>query len=190
MAAQDAQGPQDVQDIKARFTPEEWEMLISAPGWMAARMMLAAPSGLIGLSQEVRAAGEAMKTLIEHGSPNPLVNAVAAELKQGKTDEAKKKIEAATKDSNSAAEATARLWEQIRAADAVLSAKASPDDAAAYRAFLLDLGRQVAMAAKEGGGFFGGGTALSPQEQAALQEMETAFGAAPGGSDAGQGTAA
>jgi hypothetical protein len=184
MTAQDAQNSPEVQAIKARFTPEEWETLVSGPGWMVARIILAAPSGLIGLVQELNAATTALRPLLEQGSPSPLVNAVAAELK-GKKDETKK-IEAATKDSNSSEEAAAKLEEQIRAVNAILTAKAAPEDAAAYRAFVLDLGRKVADAAKEGGGVFGGGTSLSPQEQAALQRMEAVLG----GGDRGRGAAA
>src|SRR5262245_4715181 len=185
MTAQDAQNTPETQAIKARFTPEEWEMLVSGPGWMVARIILADPSGLIGLVQELNAAATALRPIIEQGSPNPLVNAVAAELK-GKKDESTKKVEAATKDSSSSQEAAAKLEEQIRAVNAILTAKAAPEDATAYRAFLLDLGQKVAVAAKEGGGVFGGGTALSPQEEAALREMEAVLGSG----DRGRGAAA
>ena len=53
------------------------------------------------------------------------------------------------------------------------------DDRAAFRTFLLNLGRQVAAAAKEATVFGFGGTSVMAKEQAALEEISTALSGEP-----------
>jgi len=59
----------------------------------------------------------------------------------------------------------------------IVDAKA-PGDAAAYKSWLQQISQQVAQAANEGGGLFGGGVPVSEGEKAALTEISRALKAA------------
>ena len=59
-----------------------------------------------------------------------------------------------------------------------LVAQKLPGEAAAYRQWLLLLARKAAESTKEGGFLGMGGTLISPAEQSALQEFETALATA------------
>jgi hypothetical protein len=179
----DTQDVQEAQAVKARFSPEEWEQLVSAPMMVTFGVMLADMSGPIGMAQEMGKAATLLARVSTEGSPNALVQAVASEAVRSE----KERGGAARRPSldfegKPPAEAQVLLVERLRAVDAVLEAKAAPDERAALRAFLLDVGRQVAAAAKEGTVLGFGGTRVSPQEQAVLQQMATALGGDASGS--------
>jgi hypothetical protein len=65
----------------------------------------------------------------------------------------------------------------LRAVAALLDAKAPPEDAAAYKAWLMRLATAVALAGKEDQGFLGrGGVKVNAAERAALEAMAEALG--------------
>jgi hypothetical protein len=103
-----------------------------------------------------------------------LVSAVIADL------EARLKAEQAFPDFVKVASAPgARDWamDTLRAVAALLDAKAPPEDAAAYKAWLMRLATAVALAGKEDQGFLGrGGVKVNAAERAALEAMAEALG--------------
>jgi len=65
----------------------------------------------------------------------------------------------------------------LRAVAALLDEKASPDEAAGYKDWLLRIARATAEAGKEDQGFLGrGGVQVNAREQTALREIEEALG--------------
>jgi hypothetical protein len=71
--------------------------------------------------------------------------------------------------------------ETLRAVGALLDAKASPEDAAAYKAWLVRLATKVALAGKEDQGFLGrGGVSVNEAEKAALAAVAEALGTSVG----------
>jgi hypothetical protein len=82
-----------------------------------------------------------------------------------------------------AATAPGALEEAIKtlhAVSAVLAARATPDEAAGYRAWLLDIARVTAQAGMEDQGFLGrGGVPVNEAERAALQAVAEALGLDP-----------
>jgi hypothetical protein len=66
--------------------------------------------------------------------------------------------------------------EALKAAAALLDAKATPDEAAEIKSWLYDVSVKAANAAKEGGFLGFGGTRVSEKEKAALQEIAGILG--------------
>ena len=69
--------------------------------------------------------------------------------------------------------------QQLRAAIAILEAKATDAEADAYKRFVMTVAQAVAGAHKEGGFLGIGGTAVSDAENQALDEISTALGPPP-----------
>ncbi len=70
----------------------------------------------------------------------------------------------------------AKALQTIAAAEALLAVKATPADAAAYKAWLYQVARDVASASKEGGFLGFGGKRIGEGEQALLDELRAALG--------------
>lgn len=64
----------------------------------------------------------------------------------------------------------------LRRADAILAAKATPEERGAYGSFTVELATTVAAAHKEGGFLGIGGTPISEKEQAAIDLVDRALG--------------
>jgi|SRR5436190_11214209 len=139
---------------KAAFTEEEWELLREAPP-TAGMIVVTAEGG--GTFRETfalaKAYAEARK---QHGVSELLDELVAAGPKSG--DRFK-----------SSDELRQRGLEKLREAAALLRRKATPEEAEAYRAFVIALAERVAEAHKEGG------QKVSERERAAIGEIEASL---------------
>lgn len=155
---------------KAAFTPEEWEIVSGAPFLAGAFIMKAAPSGLIGLGKEVVTIRRAIDAEAEKADGLPLVKDLHAYF--------------ATKDKETAGENTqpeGAAAEEGGAADGYIKAELGkvvalldskiPAGSSAFRRWLYDLGVKVSEASKEGGFLGIGGTTVSKEERAALDEL-------------------
>lgn len=162
---------------KEDFSPEEWKALITTPIQVSAAMILASPSGPIGLIQESVALGKAMDRLVKKGSANLLMNDIAqsfkAQIEKGKAGQEKQPFEMPKPRDFS--EAKQQAIDSIHQAMGILKAKAAPEDVNAYREFTITTAHEVAEAAKEGGFLGVGGKKLSDQEQTLLNDLKTAF---------------
>jgi hypothetical protein len=159
---------------KADFTDEEWARLKRAPFIAGMAISISDPGGPIELVKETAAT---LRTVI--GAPahdrGELVAGVAAE------------VEAEGKDRKSplgdfkakGALAGHEILDELTAVNAIVSAKASPDEAEAYRAWLKDAAREAADAAKEGGFLGFHATRVSEGEQRMLDKLSEAL-APPG----------
>ena len=67
------------------------------------------------------------------------------------------------------------ILEEITAVNAIATAKASPEDAEAYRSWLWDAAREAANAAKEGGFLGFHAVRVSEGEQRMLDKLEAAL---------------
>ncbi len=150
--------------VKEDFSPEEWENLIRVPYAVAMTVMMAAPN-IMGLWGETKAMMQAPAALAA-ASGAPLVGLLSAEMQargknliQGEQNAWK---------SDQAGYRT-KVLEACRAAGAAL-AKAAPDEAEAYKQWVLAIGTRVAEASKEHG------VAVSEPEKAALAEISGALG--------------
>jgi hypothetical protein len=141
---------------KSAFTEEEWRAVLEAPP-LAGMLVLTAEHG--GSLRETfalaKAYAEARK---QHGQSELLDEIVSTkpqfDRKRYDTDEKLRQDG----------------LQRLRDAAAALEGKATPEDVAAYREFVLGLARRVAEAHKEGG------QKVSPAEQSALDEVAATLG--------------
>ena len=143
---------------KAEFTEAEWDLVLSGPP-MAGMILAMADSG--GMMRETfaiaKAYGEARK---EHGKSELLDEIVSAKPERDHTrfhsyDELKR-----------------HGVQLLQEAVTTLEGKATADEVDDYRRFVLTLARRVAERHEENG------TQVSPAEQAAIDDLAAALGAA------------
>lgn len=171
---------------QADFTPDEWKSILVAPTVVGTTVMLAATSGPIGTVKEMIAVGKAVAEVIEKGSTNPLVQALAQDAKARiEAQKAKQpdqevrldpEVEERIKGAKSAEAARAVLMQEVAEVAALVTAKAAPDEAQGFKQWLMSVAVQVAQAAKEGGFLGFGGTLVSDTEKTALNELGTVLG--------------
>ena len=153
---------------KADFTEEEWATLVRAPMVAGAAISLADPGGPIEVLKETSAvvkvvtgsAGE------DHGD---LVGEVArevralAEQRQNPLGDFKPRGALAGKE----------ILDELGRANEIVSAKATPEEAESFRAFILECAQRAAEAAKEGG-FMGFRAELVSQgEKNMLEQLQS-----------------
>jgi hypothetical protein len=146
---------------KADFTDEEWQQVLEGPT-SAGLVVIASDRG--GSIRETfsmaKAYTEARK---QHGESQLLDEIVAAKPEIDRTR------------AQSSEELKQHALDNVRQAIEILKGKASDDEVAEYRKFVLGLSEHVAEARKEG--FLGlSGERVSDAERAAMGEVETALG--------------
>jgi hypothetical protein len=148
------------------YTPEDWTTVTQAPILAGTLVTIADLSGPIGLVQEASAM---LKSSVEAGmqSSSAVVKAVAEQLKA----ERKPDTPDLPKDR---AQARTALIDGCKRAAAIV-AQHSPDEAQAYREWLMSVATATANAAKEGTVLGFGGTRVSEGERAALDALRAAL---------------
>lgn len=159
--------------VKDNFTSEEWFKVMTGPGRVGAAIVAASPSGVTGLVAEARALAEAIREQVSAQGRTPLLEAMAADLMGTPPDPNTLPQEERPRNLE---EARARSLEGVRQAVWLVSSKASPEDAAAYRRLLWTVAERTAGAAKEGGFLGIGGEQVSDQERAVLDELRRVIG--------------
>jgi hypothetical protein len=148
---------------KADFNAEEWATIVEAP-LMAAMQVVAAERG--GTIRESLAVGRAYADARKHQGQSPLLDELVASppaldpntLREGGGD--------------LKSQASGRLAQ----ATALVTEKAAPEEAEAYRQFVLTVAEAAANANREGGFAGIGGKPVSANEQAALDEIRATLG--------------
>jgi hypothetical protein len=133
---------------KADFTEAEWTRIKRAPFVAGMAISLADPGGPIEAFKETSATLKSVLAAADGGDRGAFVREIAGEVK-----------EAARQHQNplggfkpaKAATAGVEILDELRAANRSVSEKASPEEAEAFRSWLLDVARAAADAAKEGG---------------------------------------
>jgi hypothetical protein len=136
---------------KADFTDEEWTRLKRSPFVAGMAISLSDPGGPIELAKETAATLKTVTNAAGHSDQSPLVAAIAGEVLA--EAHAHKNPLKNFKPTGGATPAQA-IVDELSACNAIVSEKASAEEADAYRAWLNEAAREAANAAKEGG-FFG-----------------------------------
>ena len=158
--------------IRDNFTPEEWKSLLKAPMLVSYAIAGAAPSGEEGFIQEMSAVADAIIEGGEQAAQASLLEAVVADIVANAGDEQRGPTEKI-----SVGETKDRALANCRSVAALLQTKASPEEADAYKRWLIAVAQKVAAAAKEGGIFGFGGKQVSESEAATINEIAVALGA-------------
>ena len=133
---------------KADFGEEEWTRLKRGPFVAGMAISLADPGGPIELVKETAATLKSVRSAAGAGGRGELVDALAQEL-VAETGQRKNPLH----DFKPAKGALAgqEILEEIAEVNRIASATATPEEAAAYRDWLLTAAQEAANAAKEGG---------------------------------------
>jgi hypothetical protein len=148
---------------KAEFNAEEWELVLSAPPSAGLIVATAQRGGTFRESFSIaKAYTEARQ---RHGDSELLDEIVSA------------KPDMDLKRYSSAEELERELLQRLRDAVALVEQKATPEEAEAYKRFIVDLAERVAEAHKEG--FLGlTGERVSEAEREAIEKIKEAVGVA------------
>ena len=153
---------------KDDFTDEEWTRLKRAPFIAGMAITLSDPGGPIEVVKETAAT---LRTVTEAAQRGELVGALAAEV----AAETKARKQPLGDFKPKGALAGQEILAELTAANAIVTAKASPEDAEAYRAWLNDAAREAADAAKEGGFLGFHAVRVSEGEQRMLDKLAEAL---------------
>ena len=134
---------------KADFTEEEWTRLKRAPFVAGMAISIADPGGPIEAVKETTAA---LKTVTR--PPRPATTASSCRRSPRRVEEAKERKNPLAGFKPKGATAGVEIVDELGAVNGIVTEKATPEEAEAFRGWLLDAAQAAANAAKEGG-FFG-----------------------------------
>ncbi len=154
---------------KNDFTEDEWARIVRAPFVAGMAISLADPGGPIEATKETMAT---LKSATNPPSREQLLADVALDI-QAMTQRRQSPLKGyrPTADGVSWGE---QVLEELRGVQAVVAAKATPEEAAAYAAWLVASAQAAAEAAKEGGFMGFGAQQVSEREEAMLEQVRTA----------------
>ena len=152
---------------KADFTDEEWARLERAPIVAGMAITLADPGGPIEAVKESMAAIKTITEVARAGGQGELVDAVAKSV-VGKAQQRKGLLGDFKPRGALAGE---EIIEELRAVNGLLTQKATPEEAAAFREWLLAAAKRASEAAKEGGFLGFNAKRVSEGEQRMLDKL-------------------
>jgi hypothetical protein len=141
----------------AAYTVEEWSIVAEAPLLAGVRVATAERGGTM---RERFAIREVYAAARELSGESALLDALVA-------------------DTPSTDVAQTQGTERIRAALVIVDGKATPEDAEAYKGFVLAVAQTAAEANREGGFVGIGGAEVGEREQAVLDELAALLGISP-----------
>ena len=149
---------------KADFTEDEWTRLKRGPFIAGLAISLADPGGPIEAIKETAAA---LKTVTAAAGSGALVGALASEV----SEEARNRKNPLAGFKPKGALAGQEILDELRAVNEIVSQKATPEEAEAYRGWLLEAAKESAEAAKEGGFLGFRAERVSEGEQRMLDQL-------------------
>jgi hypothetical protein len=158
---------------KADFTDEEWTRLKRAPFVAGLAISIADPGGPIEAIKETSAALTTVRGAAEQSGRGELVETVARET----VADARNRQNPLAGFKPKGATAGTEILEELGEVNRIVSGKASPDDAAAFREWLLAAAQEAANAAKEGGFMGFHAERVSEGEQRMLDKLGEVLGA-------------
>jgi hypothetical protein len=155
---------------KASFTYDEWGRVLRAPLVAGMAITIADPGGPIEISKEMMAT---LRAATVPPSQEELLAAVALDLQTMMNE---KQNPAKNFKPTSAATAGTEILDELRAVIAIVAEKATPEEAQAFRGWLVAAAQAAADAAKEGGFMGFGAVQVSEGEQTMLDQLRSALG--------------
>ncbi len=147
---------------KAAFSEEEWARLKRAPFVAGMAISFADPGGPIELAKETAAT---LRTVLGASDRGEFVGAVAREAE----------IDARAHHNplkDYKPHAVSEIVDELKAVNAIVTEKATAEEADSYRTWLKDAAREAANAAKEGGFFGFHAVRVSEGEQKMLDTLD------------------
>jgi ribosomal protein L17 len=155
------------------FSEEEWTRLKRAPFVAGMAISLADPGGPIELVKETAATLKTVRDAAESGGRGELVDAIAREV----VSEARERKNPLRDFKPKGALAGQEILEELAEANRIVTAKATAEEASAYREWLQTAAQEAATAAKEGGFLGFHAERVSEGEQRMLDKLAEALAA-------------
>lgn len=152
---------------RADFTGDEWVRLERAPLVAGMAITLADPGGPIEAFKELNATTKTVLEAAAGGGRGELVDSVATAV----AEKAKQRQNPLQEFKPEGLPAGEQIVEELRAVNRLLTEKATPEEAAAFRDLLLTAAQRAAEAAKEGGFMGFHATRVSEGEQRMLDKL-------------------
>jgi hypothetical protein len=153
---------------KESFTPDEWAKISHAPFLVSLAIGVADASGPFGMVKEGAALARSVQDALD-GSAGEVAKEIATSMKGHRP-----KTSDLTGGARTAADVGTHATDEIKAAVAMVAAKDAAEGAS-LKSWLSDMAQHIAEAAKEGGFLGIGGSAISADEQKALDAMKAAL---------------
>ena len=154
---------------KADYTEDEWAALRRAPTVAGFAISLADPGGPIELTKESVAAMRAA------GAP-PTEDELLVAVSQDALAQQQQRHNVMKELDLKAGTVREQVVEELSRVNGILDAKATPEEAAAFRQWILEAAQASAEAAKEGGFLGIGATRVSEGETAMLAKLREVLG--------------
>lgn len=161
-------------NIRDQFTADEWKLVSSAPMIAAVAMSMADKTGPLSVMRELTAAAQAFTGGAATGGDSKLVAALAGSLDNDALQEIKS--EKGVSPQEFAFALRTRALDDLQKALALIEAKGSDADLAAYKKWTLAIAVQVMSATKSGSTLGFGGEKISANEEAFFEELKTVLG--------------
>ena len=158
---------------RADFTDDEWTRLKRAPFVAGLAVSIADPGGPIEAVKETAATLRTVVDAAQGEGRGDLVAAIARDV----GEDTKHHHNPLSGFRPKGALAAEQVLDELREVNAIVAAKADPDDAAAFRAWLLAVAQAAADAAKEGGFLGFHAVRVSEGEQRMLDKLAEALAA-------------
>jgi hypothetical protein len=156
---------------KTDFTDEEWTRVRRAPLVAGMAISLADPGGPIELAKETTAS---LKTATNPPSREQLLAEVALDIESMAQQRQNPMTDFKP---TQGSDPRQQILEELRAVSAIVSSKATAEEAAAFNNWILTSAQAAADAAKEGGFMGFGAEQVSQGEKDMLEQVRTAIGA-------------
>ena len=157
---------------QADFTDEEWTRLKRAPFVAGMAISLADPGGPVEAFKETSATLKSVLAAAEGGGRAELGDTVAREVA---AEARQRKNPLGGFKPSSGATAGVEILDELRGVNRILDEKATPEEAAAFREWLLQTAQAAADAAKEGGFMGFHAERVSEGEQKMLDNLRDAL---------------
>lgn len=168
---------------KSDFTEQEWFLVSSLPSMVGAAVATAGKSGFFGTMKEMMTSARSMMAAQEAYADNELIQSIVnqATSKEDAKAQAERYQQMAMDKMKEANVKTPEHLAQLvlddcRTVSALLAERATAAEIADYKAWTMDVGKQVAEAAKEGGFLGFGGERVSDSEEMLLGDVAVALG--------------
>jgi hypothetical protein len=156
---------------KADFTDEEWQRLGRAPLVAGMAISFADPGGPIEALKETNAALRTVLQAAESGDHGDFVQAVAKDV----AEQARNRHNPLAGFHPKGADARQEIEDEMRAVNALLVAKLTPEEGDEFREWLKQAAQASALAAKEGGFLGFRAERVSENEQQMLEKLGEIF---------------
>jgi len=155
------------------FTDDEWERLGRAPLVAAMAISIADPGGPLETLRESSAALKTIAEAAKDGGYGEFVQSIAQDV----AAKAQRRQSPLGDFRPNRANARQEILEELRAVNALLVEKSTPEELGEFREWLRTTAQRAALAATEGGFLGFGGERVSEREQQMLETVGRIFGA-------------